>query len=160
MISAYFAWRRGRGRPRNEDSGLWPGVISILVIWVFCLSLTCVPLFGICGQFGYDPIHGKCHLLPCKKCSSDGVISIPPGMLIEAIGFGVPSLVVIISYSLVYIKLTQSGENAEVTSLKKAVLVLTVCYFFFILPNVATAWLPSEVNKWALIGTLLDCWTG
>ena len=59
------------------------------------------------------------------------VISIPPGMLIEAIGFGVPSLVVIISYSLVYIKLTQSGENAEVTSLKKAVLVLTVCYFIF-----------------------------
>ena len=158
MIAAYFAWRRGQGRPRDNNHAFWCVMCSIIIVWVFCLCLTSMPLYGICGEFGYDPIHAKCHLLPCEKCSLGGVYFIPPALLMEAIGVGVPSLIIIVSYIFVHMKLSQASENDEVGSLKKAVLILTVCYFAFILPNSLTAWLPEEVSKWAFIGTILGCW--
>ena len=156
MISVYFAWRRGRGRPRNGKHGLKLVLLSILGIWVFSLCLICIPIYFAGGKFGFDPLHGRCNLLQCEKESTNGRYCIP--QLVEAVGVGVPSLVLIISYALVYINLTQTSENGEADSLKRSVLILTACYFIFILPTSITALLPSSVSNWAFIGTIFSCW--
>eukprot|EP00092_Neocalanus_flemingeri_P002879 GFUD01003078.1.p1 GENE.GFUD01003078.1~~GFUD01003078.1.p1 ORF type:complete len:322 (+),score=42.73 GFUD01003078.1:112-966(+) len=159
LIAAYFAWRRGRGRPRKITHGLWPVVSIIIGIWVFCLCVTCIPLLGACnGQFGYDAVHGKCHVLLREKCTADDDYICLPGLVLEALGDGVPSLIVIISYSLVYRNLSQAKADAETWSLKRAVLILTICYFIFILPHAIIEWLPDDVDKSVLIGVLIHCW--
>ena len=123
-ISAYFAWRRGRGRPRNIRHGLRPVLLTIVVIWVFCLCLTCIPLLGACGQFGYDAVHGKCHILVCEKCSFDDDFYFPPGLVLSYVGVGIPSLIVFISYTLVYRSLSNLESNTETWILKRAVIIL------------------------------------
>merc|ERR1711915_998383 len=131
---------------------------SILSIWTYCFTLASIPLFKICGQYGYDPVHARCLLLPCRKCSLTSQISIHPPALIEGLGSGVPTIIVVISYALVYKNLSQKEESEEATSIKRAVLILSVSYLIFILPNAFTGYLPYEVSSWAFIGTLLDCW--
>ena len=158
MIAAYFAHRRGQGRPRDNETSKLPIFISLLFIWIYCFSLASLPFFNICGQYGYDPAHGRCHLLPCKKCSLTSNFSVPPSVLLEVMGTGVPTIVVIISYTLVYWNLNNSKEMEGVAPLKRAVLILSFSYFVFILPNALTGYFPFEVSKWAVIGTCLDCW--
>eukprot|EP00092_Neocalanus_flemingeri_P009136 GFUD01009837.1.p1 GENE.GFUD01009837.1~~GFUD01009837.1.p1 ORF type:complete len:404 (+),score=49.92 GFUD01009837.1:222-1433(+) len=104
LISAYFAWRRSCDRSYKIENGGRPALAAIICVWIFCISLTCVPFFGFCGHFGYDSVQGRCHIICCQ------------GHIIEAVGVGLPSLVVVVSYSLLYINLTklQNMEKQEI----------------------------------------------
>ena len=144
--------------PRNVKHAWRPALCIILGIWCFCFCLTSIPLFGICGQFGYDAVHGKCHIIECEKCSADGDFICPPGGVILAIGVGVPSLIVITSYSLVYKTLGQVSADAETWNQRKAVLILTICYFIFIFPISIIEWLPDQVTNRAFISVGVYSW--
>ena len=119
----------------------YPFLVSGFLVSVSYASL--IYLAG--GKFGFDTLHGRCNLLQCEKESTNGRYCIP--QLVEAVGVGIPSLVLIISYTLVYINLTQTSEDAE-----------AACYFIYILPTSITALLPTSVSNWAFIGTLFSCW--
>ena len=131
----------------------------ILGIWVFCFCLTCAPLLGVCdAESGYDAVHGKCHVLLREMCSADGDYICLPGLVLEALGDGVPSMIVIISYSMVYKNLSEAKMDAETWSLKRAVLILAFCYFIFIIPHAIFEWLPDDVTMSAFIGVIIHCW--
>ena len=122
--------------------------------------MTCVPLLGVCdGESGYDAVHGKCHVLLREMCSADGDYICLPGLVLEALGDGVPSMIVIISYSMVYKNLSEAKMNAETWSLKRAVLILGFCYFIFIIPHAIFEWLPDDVtmNYSLLVLAALHC---
>ena len=130
----------------------------ILCIWAFSLCLTFIPLFGICGEIGYDAVNGMCHVLVCEKCSAESEYICPPGLLLEAFGVGVPSLVIICSYTAVYRSLSRAPADAETFSLKRSVLILSVCYFIFILPNAIIYQLPYDVSMSAIASAIVHCW--
>ena len=65
---------------------------------------------------------------------------------------------IICSYTSVYRKLCQTPADAETLSLKQAVLILSVCYFIFILPNAIIYWLPYNVSMSAFMGVIVHCW--
>eukprot|EP00092_Neocalanus_flemingeri_P046236 GFUD01051994.1.p1 GENE.GFUD01051994.1~~GFUD01051994.1.p1 ORF type:complete len:371 (-),score=35.09 GFUD01051994.1:296-1408(-) len=188
LISAYFAWRRRCGRSYKIDNGWRPALPAILCVWIFCISLTCVPFFGFCGHFGYDSVQGRCHII-CSR-----------GHIIEAVGVGLPSLVVVVSYSFLYINLAklqkmekqeivlsgtdphrfgsgtafsccccliqlgcyykpcQATEDGETGRQRKAVMILTICYVVFILPHSIFELLPSTISDRALISVLVHAW--
>ena len=121
--------------------------------------MTCVPLLGVCdAESGYDAVHGKCHVLLREMCSDDGDYICLPGLVLEALGDGVPSMIVIISYSMVYKNLSEAKMDAETWSLKRAVLILGICYFIFIIPHAIFEWLLYDVTMSAFIGIIIHCW--
>eukprot|EP00092_Neocalanus_flemingeri_P012153 GFUD01013101.1.p1 GENE.GFUD01013101.1~~GFUD01013101.1.p1 ORF type:complete len:379 (-),score=55.89 GFUD01013101.1:514-1557(-) len=158
LISAYFAWRRGRGRPRNGRYGRWPVLGIILWIWIFSFCLTSIPLFEVCGKIGYDAVHGKCHIIECEKCSEDSSFLFPPGGVILAIGVGLPFITVLVSYGLVYRTLSLETTDAETWSQRRSVMILTSCYFIFLLPIGIIEWLPGSVTSRAFISVVVYCW--
>ena len=148
LISAYFAWRRKRGQPTNPRYGAKPALAMVLCIWVYSFCITCIPLLGLCGQLGYDPKHGKCKVISCETCSEGSYLSAPPGGFVLAISVGLPSLVILISYTLVYNSLTQvPPDTVETRNLRQSVLILAICYFLFIIPIIIIEWLTSQVRK-------------
>ena len=130
----------------------------ILCIWTFSLCLTFIPLLRICGEIGYDAVNGRCAVLVCEKCSAESEYICPPGLLLEALGVGVPSLVIICSYTAVYRSLSRAPADAETFSLKRSVLILSVCYFIFILPNAIIYQLPYDVSMSAIASAIVHCW--
>ena len=129
IIPTYFVLRRGRGRPRNIEHGWRPALAAVLCVWIFSFCLTCLAFSGFCGHFGYDAVYGRCHMI----CSQ--------GLIIMAVGVGLPTLVVVVSYCLVYRELSKAREDVETENLQKSVLILTICYLVFIVPHSIFEWL-------------------
>ena len=117
----------------------------IFLIWVECIILTSFPYFGWYGQFGFDPIHGKCHLVECDEDSENGKIK--PSILINTIGTGIPFVIVIISYSAVFLKLREDDNDDSTSQYKISTIILTFCYFIFILPIYVVEFIPVICNK-------------
>ena len=146
LISTYFAWRRGRGRPKEIEHGWKPSVVAIICIWIFSIGLTCIPLFGLCGHFGYDAVQGRCHMM----CSKSRIIMV--------FGDGLPCLVVLFSYTLVYRSLKRASEDEETRSQRKVVMVLALCYVSFILPHSIFESLPHETPNRAVLNVIFHAW--
>ena len=45
----------------QKELGLGLAALAIVLVWVFSISLHCIPLFEICGHYGYDAVEGVCH---------------------------------------------------------------------------------------------------
>lgn len=127
----------------------------IFLIWVECIILTSFPYFGWYGQFGFDPIHGKCHLVECDEDSENGKIK--PSILINTIGTGIPFVIVIISYSAVFLKLREDDNDDSTSQYKISTIILTFCYFIFILPIYVVEFIPVICNK-DLASALIYTW--
>ena len=113
---------------------------------------------GLCGQLGYDPKHGKCKMISCESCLEVSSFTAPPGGVVLAISVGVPSLVVLVSYTLVYKSLAKIPGDVDTRSQRKSVLILAICYFVFILPILIIEWLPEDVSDKASIGVGVYSW--
>ena len=158
VISAYFAWRRGQERPRNKRFGHWPVFGVILSIWVYSFCISFINLFKLCGEIGYDAVHGICHTIDCGKCSEESTLYLPAGAPLVILGIGLPFVVIIISYSLVYKKLTELAIDVETWSQKRAVIILGLCYFVFILPLCVSELLPETVAGRAFFRAIIYSW--
>ena len=123
--------------------------VIIILIWIECIILTSFPFLGSYGEFGFDPLHGKCHLVECDSESG----KIKPTWLINTLGVSIPFLIVIISYSAVFLKLKQPSSGRPNQDMdpnnqyKISTIVLTACYFVFILPIYIIEFIPVSPNK-------------
>lgn len=81
VTAACIAWNYWFTSRKIEKKRTMFGLIFL--IWVECIILTSFPYFGWYGQFGFDPIHGKCHLVECDEDSENGKIK--PSILINTI---------------------------------------------------------------------------
>jgi hypothetical protein len=158
LISAYFAWRRGHERPRNQRHGNWPVIGSILAIWIYVFCIGFINLFEVCGKIGYDAVHGICHVIDCEKCSEDSSFYMPAGAPMVVLGIGLPFIVIVVSYSLVYKKLSEMETDVETWSQRRAVMILAFCYFIFILPLCVTELLPQIISSMDLIRFSIFGW--
>ena len=127
-------------------------LIIVAVIWLLSFLLISVarPIFGICGEFGFDRTSGKCVLIDCDNCngSQDSESGFcPPGGIINTIGVGIPFLIILVSYTIVFVKLrTYSDDDGETNQYKISTIVLTCCYFVFILPIFMVEWIPPKTD--------------
>ena len=158
LISAYFAWRRRRVESCHPRHGSKIVLGMILGIWIYSFCITCIPLLGLCGQLGYDPIHGKCKVISCESCSEESWLSAPPVGIELAISIGVPSVVIFVSYTIVYTSLAQVPADMDTKNLRKSVLIVTICYFLFIVPLLILEWLPADTSDKAIIGVIIYSW--
>ena len=143
VTAACIAWNYWFTSRKIEKKRTMFGLIFL--IWVECIILTSFPYFGWYGQFGFDPIHGKCHLVECDEDSENGKIK--PSILINTIGEGIPFVIVIISYSAVFLKLREDDNDDSTSQYKISTIILTFCYFIFILPNYVVELIPVIPNK-------------
>ena len=90
-------------------------------------------------------------MIECEKCSEDSTTISPPGGIILTVGVGLPSIVVLVSYGLVYKSLNQCAAVEDTQDQQLSVMILTFCYFIFILPIAIIEWLPEAVSKRAYI---------
>lgn len=118
--------------------------ILLFLIWVECIILTSFPYFGWYGNFGFDPIHGKCHFVECEEDRKNR--NIKPSVLVNTIGVGIPFMIVIFSYSAVFFKLGES-DNDDTIQYKRSTIILTICYFFFIFPIYVVEFIPVTCYK-------------
>ena len=132
-------------------------MLLIASTWVYSFCLTCIPLLGVCGQLGFDPGHGKCRVLSCESCSVGTYFTVPPGGIILAVSIGVPSLVILVSYTRVYTSLSQV-QDADTRSLRVSVFILALCYFVFILPILVIEWVPDMGAEAAVVGVSVYSW--
>jgi len=91
-------------------------------------------------------------------CSSDGTYRYVPALVLELVGDWLPSMIVIVSYILVYMTLSKAIEDVEVRSLKQAVLILTVCYLVFIIPHAVVKLFTDSIVMGGVMGVLIHCW--
>ena len=93
--------------------------MTIIGVWIFSIILSCIPLFGICGHYGYDAVEGVCHWMS-MMC--------PQAWIILVVGDGLPCLVVLHSYGMVYINLAQASKDEDTSNQRRAVIILTISY--------------------------------
>ena len=82
--------------------------------FTFCIGF--INLFEVCGEIGDDAVHGMFNIIECAKCSQDSNFNLPSWAPIALLGIGFPFIVILISYSLVYVKLLEvktDGGNLE-----------------------------------------------
>ena len=112
------------------------------------ILLTSATLSGLCGEYGFDANHGKCHLVECDRCSRyfnyEG--KCVPHIIINTIGIGIPFLIILVSYTIVFIKLRTYANEDGTREYKISTIVLTCCYFVFILPVFMVEWIPPKVG--------------
>ena len=142
VTAACIAWNMWFPSRRIEKKR--PMFILLFLIWVECIILTSFPYFGWYGNFGFDPIHGKCHFIECEKDRKDR--NIKPSVLVNTIGVGIPFVIVILSYSAVFFKLGES-DNDDTIQYKRSTIILTICYFFFIFPIYVVEFIPVTCHK-------------
>ena len=106
---------------------------------------------------GFDAVHGKCHIIECEKCSEDSTFIFPPGGVTLLFGVGLPFVIVLVSYGLVYRTLSQAAIDAETRIQRRAVMILTSCYIVFILPIGIIEWLPGTILNRAFISVCVYC---
>jgi len=113
------------------------------------ILLTSATLSGLCGEYGFDANHGKCHLVECDRCSRyfnyEG--KCVPHIIINTIGIGIPALIVIISYGASFWKLITDHQDDDVSQYKRSTIILTVCYVFFIVPIYAIEFIDMDEVK-------------
>ena len=121
----------------------------ILLLWMIGILLTSATLSGLCGEYGFDANHGKCHLVECDRCSRyfnyEG--KCVPHIIINTIGIGMPALIVIISYGASFWKLITDHQDDDVSQYKRSTIILTVCYVFFIVPIYAIEFIDMDEVK-------------
>ena len=140
--------------------------LIIKFIWVETSLLVSLPMLKGVGEFGYDRNHGKCSLIECSDwqevCCSKGTnflikvilkgstAYISPGAVINTIGVGLPFVIILVSYTLVFSVLHNQPDrsNEDVLQYKLSTIILTLCYFIFIVPIYIIEWIPfSAVDK-------------
>ena len=149
LISLYFALRRGHGRPRpgtNSTRMMLLVLGGLLSVWLLSACFACIPLLGIGARYGYDISQGVCRIMKENNHA----------MIIMALGDVIPTMVVILSYGLVYTDLVKYKE--ETGGQRRAVLILTLCYLIFILPHQICEALPANTPKKALVSVIIHPW--
>jgi hypothetical protein len=91
--------------PRIYDRVYRPVHIGLMLaaIWVISFGMMTPPLVGAWGQLGLDPPTFSCTIL--KKNGSS------PKKMLFAVGFVLPCLVIIISYSCILYRVRKSHQN-------------------------------------------------
>ena len=78
----------------------------------------------------------------------------PPGVL----GIGLPFIIMVISYSLVYKNLSKMTTDTETWNQRRAVLILAFSYFIFVLPLGISELLPKNISDLAFIRVVIYGW--
>lgn len=83
--------------------------LMIVFVWLFSFSMLVPPLAGVWGTLGYSPETFSCTILPLNGKS--------PKKFLFVLGFLLPFVVIIISYSCIFYKVRQSRKNLAAHSL-------------------------------------------
>ena len=142
VTAACIAWNMWF--PSRRIKKKRPMFVLLFLVWLECIVLTSFPYFGWYGEFGFDPIHGKCHFVECEEDRENRKIK--PSVLVNTIGVGIPFAIVILSYSAVFFKLGESDDD-DTIQYKRSTIILTICYFIFIFPIYVVEFIPVTCNK-------------
>ena len=155
LISAYFAWRRGRGRSRMGRYGNWSVLGALVCPWIASVSLIVIPLLGVYGGIGFSAVHGKCQITPLDE---DTIIS-HAGGVIFTVGTVGPFIVMLVSYGLVYKSLYENMASDEESYKKQqAVFMYIFCYAIFIIPYPIIELLSDDIDNKEIISLSFFCW--
>ena len=77
--------------------------LMIFLSWIFAFGSLCFPLTKTWGQFGFEY-----QTFSCTFVESEGETLFP---VIVGVGVGIPNTVIAISYSAIYYKVKQTGQN-------------------------------------------------
>jgi len=158
--SACIAWNQLK--PNKEINSKRTIIFIIIGIWIEVVLLVSLPLFNVVGEFGYDLQNGKCALIECSNWMDfETDIYLSPGAVILSIGVGLPFLVVLVSYGIVFRILDQQQNLYQSVSsgqYKRSTVILTLCYFVFILPICIIEWVPITIKGKDLIHALVFSW--
>lgn len=92
----------------NTIYAKWSIWLQLSSAYILAFLIMVPPLFGLWGQLGLDPQTFSCTIL--KKNGKS------PKKIIFALGFVIPCLVIIISYSFIYCKVRESKRRLEAHS--------------------------------------------
>ena len=119
----------------------------ICCIWIYSFLLPLFPLLGACGKIGYDAVQGRCHII----C--------PEARIILLVGDGLPMIILVVSYAIVYMKLQRAPRDDEARRKKINVLILTFCYIVFMLPHSIFEALPVDaIPNRAFFNVIFHAW--
>ena len=99
-IALYLAAGQRR-KLRRRDA-----LITLSMVWVWSLGISCLPFYGLMGEFGFDAAMGKCHII---NCDTDQAI-FPAGAVVLSFGVGIPCIVLIVSYAVLIYRMAMSGN--------------------------------------------------
>ena len=105
-----------------------------------------MPLSGLIGKYGFDALHGKCHILNCNLSTIFG-FDLPAGGITLSLGVGVPCLIVVLSCIIIFMRngccIISSGEEVQFPKeIQYIITALVSCYLIFILPIYIIEWIP------------------
>jgi len=132
-ISLYLAVRK-------KYHSKWLVLVVLICVWLFALSLT-LPLL-LLDRFGYDAVTGKCHII---------VNSNHQQLYVESIGGGVPAVVMLFSYLVVYRRHKEDGKLGN--TLNNTLIRLILGFLLFSLPHVVIKW---TLDPFA--DAVMHCW--
>ena len=130
-------------------------LITLSIIWVWSLGISCLPFNGLIGQYGYDAAMGKCHIINCDHDKS----IFPAGAVILSFGVGIPCIVLMVSYAVLIYRLVMSRVEAvkEKREIVFITLLLIMCYLLFILPIYIVEWI-TEFQAGPIASVLICTW--
>ena len=129
------------------------------MIWILSISIACIPLFHLFGQYGYDAVTGECHILNCSL-TNDLDIHIPASGVTLTLGVGLPCIISFAACLKILHSFEDSNaeEKAQLKEILKVTSVLIFCYVIFILPTYIIQWVPFSEDLYPLISLLIFLW--
>ena len=126
------------------------------------LGTASVPLSGLIGEYGFDALNGKCHILSCNLPASHG-FDLPAGGITLSLGVGLPCIIVVMSCIVIIMKsgscIRQYGEEVEYPKeIQRIIAALVWSYLIFILPIYIIEWVPYKPEFSALATILVYTW--
>ena len=128
-----------------------------------CPGIASAPLSGLIGKYGYDALHGKCHILNCNHLTMFG-FDLPAGGITLSLGVGLPCIIVIIFCLIIFkrygccMTTRHSDEEEQPREVQCLTTVLVFCYLIFILPIYIIEWIPYNADSSPLAQILVYTW--
>ena len=121
------------------------------------------PLSGLVGKYGFDALHGKCHILSSCNLPSSYGFDLPAGGVTLSLGVGLPCIIVVISCIVIIMRsgscIRQYGEGGEYPKeIQYIIAALVWSYLIFILPIYIIEWVPYKQEFSALATILVYTW--
>ena len=133
--------------------------ITILLIWIFSITMASLPLFHLFGEYGYDAVTGECRILNCSLPNGLN-IHIPASGVTLTLGVGLPCLISFAAYIQILQSFddSKSEEKTQLNEILKVTTILISCYVVFILPTYIIQWVPFSEDFYPLISLFIFLW--